>query len=95
MDELLEELAVAGASRAPDVGEEALGRQGVAASFLGSLEYREDVVRGYYTNLLLRPTLPAQSEVDLWALSSLDITSIRVGFEASVEFYFRVTGFFP
>jgi subtilisin-like proprotein convertase family protein len=73
----------------------ALGLQGVAFDFLTSIEYREDVVRGYYANLLMRPTAPAQSEVDGWAFSSLDITSIRIGFEASQEFYFRVTGFLP
>jgi subtilisin-like proprotein convertase family protein len=72
-----------------------IGNQGVAFAILSSLEYREDVVRGYYVNLLLRPTAPAQSEVDGWAMSPLDITSIRVGFETSQEFYFRVTGFLP
>ena len=73
----------------------ALGRGGVAFRFLTSLEYRRDVVLSYYQNLLRRPTLPSQQEVDSWAMSSLDITSIRVAFEASQEFYFRVTGFQP
>jgi hypothetical protein len=53
------------------------------------------VVRGYYINLLRRPTLPSIQEIDSWAKSPLDITAIRVGFESSVEFYFRVTGFMP
>jgi hypothetical protein len=72
-----------------------IGRSGVAQAFLTSLEYREDVVRGYYINLLRRPTLPSIQEIDSWAKSPLDITAIRVGFESSVEFYFRVTGFMP
>jgi len=72
-----------------------IGRSGVAQDFLTSLEYREDVVRSYYITLLRRPTLPSIQEIDSWAKSSLDITSIRVGFESSVEFYFRVTGFMP
>jgi subtilisin-like proprotein convertase family protein len=72
-----------------------IGRSGVAQAFLTSLEYREDVVRSYYITLLRRPTLPSIQEIDSWAKSSLDILSIRVGFESSVEFYFRVTGFMP
>jgi subtilisin-like proprotein convertase family protein len=72
-----------------------VSRQQVANALLTSREYREDVVAGFYVNLLRRPTLPARSEVDAWALSPLDLTSIRVGFEASAEYFFRVTGFQP
>ena len=72
-----------------------IGRQGVAFDLLASLEYRRDVVLGYYITLLRRSTAPSQSEIDSWATSNMDITTIRVGFESSMEFYFRVTGFMP
>lgn len=69
-------------------------RQLVAASFLGSREYRQIVVVGYYKNLLKRPAgSPGQTEVDSWTLSGLDITSIRVGFLASQEYFNVISGF--
>jgi hypothetical protein len=72
-----------------------VGRQAMALGVLLSPEYRSLVVRSYYLNLLRRPTVRAQSEVNLWVLSGLDLTGIRVGFESSQEYYFRVTGFNP
>jgi subtilisin-like proprotein convertase family protein len=71
------------------------GRVSVAAGFVRSIEYRSTIIRGYYANLLRRSTAPSDQEVAGWAFSGLDFTTIRVGFEASPEFYFRVTGFLP
>ena len=72
-----------------------IGRAGVALAFLTSGEYRTDVVLDDYSTLLRRPTPPTAAEVANWVKSSLDITGIRIAFEGSVEFYFRVTGFMP
>jgi hypothetical protein len=71
-----------------------LGRDGVARQLLSSREYRDTIVRGYYRDLVQRPAgSPSQQEVDSWSLSGMDITSIRVGFLASKEYYDRATGF--
>jgi subtilisin-like proprotein convertase family protein/photosystem II stability/assembly factor-like uncharacterized protein len=72
-----------------------LGYQGVAYDFLVSAEYRSDVVESYYSTILQRPTLPSPAEVASWVDTSLDIVAIRIGFESSLEFYFRITGFLP
>jgi hypothetical protein len=72
-----------------------IGRAGVALAFLTSPEYRTDIVQSYYTMILRRSTLPGPAEVAGWVNSNLDLIAIRIGFEASVEFYFRVTGFMP
>jgi hypothetical protein len=64
-----------------------IGYEGAALGFLRSVEYREDTVRAYYSGLLHRTNPPSQSEIDGWALSSLDLGSIRVAIEASYEFY--------
>jgi subtilisin-like proprotein convertase family protein len=68
-----------------------LGRAGVAQAILGSIEYRRLVVNGYYTNLLGRTQPPSQGEVDGWAFSGLDITSIRIGFLSSLEYFNHVS----
>jgi hypothetical protein len=69
-------------------------RAAVATGILTSVEYRGIVVRNYYHQLLQRlASSPSQGEVDSWVFSGLDITSIRVGFESSVEFYNVVSGF--
>jgi subtilisin-like proprotein convertase family protein len=72
-----------------------LNRQQVALLFLGSEEYRGDVIRGYYANILRRPTVPSQAEVNSWVFSGQDFATIRVGFEGSQEYFFRITGFIP
>ncbi|HLN29945.1 MAG TPA: proprotein convertase P-domain-containing protein [Gemmataceae bacterium] len=72
-----------------------LGRQGVALEILMSVENRSDVMVGYYKNLLRRPTVPSQIEINDWVFSGLDFASIRVAFEGSEEYFFRVTGFIP
>jgi hypothetical protein len=72
-----------------------LGRKGVALAFLASAEYRATIVRGYYTNLLHRNTDPSPPEVNAWVASGIDFTSIRILFEASPEFYLKVTGILP
>jgi subtilisin-like proprotein convertase family protein len=71
------------------------GRTFVAATFLGSAEYRADVVTSYYLSVLRRPTLPSAGEVNGWVNSGLDLISILIQFEASPEYFFRVTGFQP
>jgi CSLREA domain-containing protein len=62
-----------------------LGRQGVARGFLGATECRTDVVTGDYTTLLHRAADAAGE--NYWVFSSLDMASIRIGFEASPEFF--------
>jgi hypothetical protein len=77
------------------VGQLGRGRATVALAFLLSPEYRTTVVLADYSTVLRRPAPPTAAEVAGWVNSGLDITTIRIGFEASVEFYFRVTGFMP
>jgi hypothetical protein len=60
-------------------------RVDVALGFLHGQEYREVVVRDYYTTLLHRPASP--EEVNGWVFSGLDLFAIRLGFEASPEFF--------
>jgi CSLREA domain-containing protein len=62
-----------------------LGRQGVAQGFLGATECRTDVVAGDYTTLLHRAADAAGE--NYWVFSSLDMASLRIGFEASPEFF--------
>ncbi|HKB41421.1 MAG TPA: hypothetical protein VKD72_33655, partial [Gemmataceae bacterium] len=62
-----------------------LGVQGVAQGFLASTEYRTDVVAGDYNTLLHRTANAA--EVDYWVFADPDVARIRVGFEASPEFF--------
>jgi hypothetical protein len=69
----------------------AAGRYAVVTTMLQSVEYRSRAVRADYRLLLGRPASPG--EVNLWARSALDLTGIRVGIEASLEFFFRVIGF--
>ena len=57
----------------------------VALGFLTSLEYRTDLVTSYYTTLLHR--VPDAGGLDAWVSSNLDSCQIRIGFEASPEFY--------
>ena len=90
-------------SRTPSQGEinawlsvlPGLGRAGVAAAFLGSAEYRSDVVTSFYSVVLRRTSPPSASEVSLWVNSGLDLLSIEIFFESSTEFFFRVTGSLP
>jgi hypothetical protein len=61
------------------------GRAGVALSFLHSREFRSDQFEGYYNTLLHRPDDPAG--LAGWVASGLDLHAVRVGFEASGEFF--------
>jgi uncharacterized protein YkwD len=61
------------------------GRNAVALGIARSTEYRDDEVRAYYSSMLHRPASGA--EISLWAGSGMDLTTIRVCFEASTEFY--------
>jgi hypothetical protein len=63
----------------------ALGRQGVALGFLHSTEYRTDLFQQYYNDLLHRPADAAG--INGWVSSGLDSSSVRIGFEASSEFF--------
>jgi streptogramin lyase len=67
----------------------ALGRQGLASTFLSSAEYRGDIIRGYYSTLLHRAAPPSPAEVNSWVLSGLDLKRIRIGFEDSLEFFLK------
>jgi subtilisin-like proprotein convertase family protein len=71
------------------------GLYGVASSILHGAEYRGIVVKGLYLNLLRRQAPPSQDEINFWVNSGIDFTSMRIDFEASPEFFFRVTGFLP
>jgi hypothetical protein len=62
-----------------------LGTQGVALGFLQSQEFRTDQVEGYYNALLHRPADPAG--LNNWVMSNLDMHTVRLGFEASPEFF--------
>jgi hypothetical protein len=62
-----------------------LGRLGVAQGFLGAAEFRMDQFEGYYNALLHRPD--DQGGLDYWVFSDLDLSAVRLGFEASPEFF--------
>ena len=65
-------------------------------TLLNSAEYRGGQVKIYYgTSLLGRNVPPSAAEVSSWVNSGLDLTTIRVDFLASPEFFFRVTGLQP
>jgi uncharacterized repeat protein (TIGR01451 family) len=69
-------------------GVPALGRQGVALSFLtgsSGKEFRTDQFEGYYNALMHRPDDPAG--LNGWIMSNLDMGAVRIGFEASPEFF--------
>ena len=72
-----------------------LTRGGVALIFMGSPEFRNTNVQNFYRDLLQRPTPPTAAEANGWVQSGIDLTSIRVLFKASPEFFFRQTGFLP
>jgi hypothetical protein len=59
----------------------------IVNTFLSTFEYRADVVRGYYSSILHRPSLPSGAEVAAWAASGLDLRNIRIGFESSLEYF--------
>jgi hypothetical protein len=63
------------------------GRVAVALAFLGSQEYRTDVVTQLYGTLLDRPTAPPASAVAGWVNSGLDILAIEVVFASSAEYF--------
>ena len=70
-----------------------IGRQQLAFAILTSAEYRGNQVNTYYGPTLLgRSVPPSPQEVGGWVNSGLDLTSIRVSFLATPEYFFRVTG---
>jgi virginiamycin B lyase len=65
-----------------------IGRAGIVAGFVGSFEYRRDVVFLYYLGLLDRVLFPpTAAELASWANSPLDLYSIRLAFETSAEYW--------
>ena len=61
------------------------GRQGVASGFLTLMEYRTDLVQSYYALLLHRS--PDPQGLAYWVGTGEDGLDIRIGFEASPEFF--------
>ena len=61
-------------------------RSAIAAAFVGSQEYRSDVIRSYYTAILHRSTSPSAAEVGGWAMSGMSLIDIRITFDTSQEF---------
>ena len=61
------------------------GRQGVALGFLTSKEYRTDLVQSYYNDLLHRS--PDAPGLAFWVATGEDGLDLRIGFEASPEFF--------
>jgi hypothetical protein len=64
-----------------------VGRPALALSILKSTEYRANVVRGYFTDLLHRTG--TQAEVASWVNTNFDLRAIRMGIESSLEFFFN------
>lgn len=62
-----------------------VGREEVARSILGAAEFRADQFEGYYNALLHRPGEPGTLED--WVFSDFDLNAVRLGFEASDEFF--------
>lgn len=67
----------------------ALGRNGVAAMFLRTGEYRGIYVRSLYVKLLGRSA--TQAELNAGVNGNADLTQLRVALKASQEFYDRVS----
>jgi hypothetical protein len=63
------------------------GRAAVALGFLGSPEYRTDVVDQLYATLLDRSAAPAASEVAWWVNSGLGLLAMQEGFASSAEYF--------
>jgi autotransporter-associated beta strand protein len=61
------------------------GSAAVALAFLTSQEYRTDLFTSYYTRLLHRA--PDAVGLQAWVSSNLDSSQVRIGFEASPEFF--------
>jgi uncharacterized protein YkwD len=62
-------------------------RAAVTEGFVHSGEYRALMVQSYYSTILHRSSPASAAEVNYWVASGLDLTSIRVGFEESYEYY--------
>jgi hypothetical protein len=63
------------------------GRAAVALGFLGSAEYRGDVVTQLYGTLLDRPMAPAAAEVAAWVNFGLDLLAMEAAFASSPEYF--------
>jgi hypothetical protein len=58
---------------------------GIAADFLGTPEFRADLFEGHYDALLHLPSDP--SGLHNWVFSGEDMSTVRIGFESTGEFY--------
>jgi hypothetical protein len=63
------------------------GRAAVAFGFLGSAEYRTDVVTDLYGTLLDRPTMPTASDVAAWVNSGMDMLAMEAAFASTAEYF--------
>ncbi len=70
-------------------------RGGVAIGFLGSAEFRNQNIHDFYRTLLERPTPPTAAEALAWVNSGIDLTTMRVIFKSTPEYFLRRTGFLP
>jgi hypothetical protein len=61
------------------------GLAAVIQGFLHSSEFRTDAVTGFYASLLHRPA--DQAGLQAWVSSNLGVAGIRMGIEASREFF--------
>jgi hypothetical protein len=64
-----------------------LGYQGTVGGFVGSFEYRRHFVGTLYQDMLHRTGPPADSELNFWASSGLDLLAVQTQFSLSQEFY--------
>ena len=66
-----------------------LGRGGVAAGFINSVEYRNRVVKGLFFDMLKRTTgtAPTAQQVTSWVNTGLDVQSLRIAFAGTLEYY--------
>ncbi len=63
-----------------------VGREAAAVLFMGSGEYRTDLIQNAYQALLHRSTPASAGEVGYWLSLNLDSQSLKVAFEQTDEF---------
>jgi hypothetical protein len=63
----------------------AFGRQGVAAAFLASTEFREYQFQGYYNTLFFRPG--DTDGLQYWANSGANFDAVLIAFESTSEYF--------
>ncbi len=63
------------------------GSGGAAAGLVFSVEYRLNMVQGFYTDLLHQETTPSQSQINAWVAPTTDLLSLAVQFVNTSSFY--------